>query len=107
MADRKEVTIHRHDLEDMIECSIGDLYTDGQRREWRVMVTDKLYSTTRWGTVYQYVFQDRDTVLFFEFLFEVPAGESNLDFWGEWGDDAGFGTIRQVFEKREMVINYG
>lgn len=98
------VYVHAEDLQEMIEYGVGDLYTDRYKRDWRVMVTDKLYDTTRWGTLYQYVFQDRSSGKFYQFIYEIAAGDSNVDFWGEFGE---MGTLREVFEKRETVISYG
>lgn len=98
------ITITADDLQELIEYGVGDLYTDTEGRNWRIMVTDKLHDTTRWGIVTQFVFQNRDTDKFYEFLYETPAGDSNMDFWGDFGTS---GRIREVHEKRVSVITYG
>jgi hypothetical protein len=100
--ERMTVTIDKDTLEELCTCVVGESVDDEADRTWHVE-SNKILDTSRWTVNYHLVIRQTGSDNFFGFRYEKAAGESNVDFWGEFNDEI---MVLQVFPKQVTTTVY-
>lgn len=99
---RDTVQIDKDTLITLCQEGVGESFEDEQGRTW-VVVEDNPYDNSRWSLIDRLIIAEVGTERYFSFLYEHAAGESNIDFWGEFGNTI---ELREVFAKVVTVTTW-
>jgi hypothetical protein len=99
---RLGATIDKDTLTELSFSRVGETQSDEHGVLWHVE-HNGIDGKTRWTIMYQLVIRQDDSTELFSFMYEIAAGESNVDFWGEYDDTI---TLTQTFAKQITVTTY-
>lgn len=99
---RLTVEIDKLSMQELCTCVLGESHMDQEGRTWFVE-ENKIAERSRWGIWYELILREEDTTTYFGFSYEVPGGESNMDFWGQFDTKVELG---EMFQRTMTVYVY-